>query len=211
MTRKLEKFSIAAGEAATLKEKCSVYKQHLKEATAELEIVATKYKEEQVKRKQLLNELEDMKGKVRVYARIRPFSKTEKSDPERAIACFQIPDEVSLTIGNERNRIKDYQFDSVFGPSSTQEQVFEETKRLIQSAIDGYNVCIFAYGQTGSGKTFTIQGSPEMPGLTPRAIVEMFEILKTMSNFDIKLKCYMVELYLDSLRDLLKPKKEEEK
>jgi len=50
-----------------------------------------------------------------------------------------------------------------------------------------------------------------MPGLTPRAIVEMFEILKTMSNFDIKLKCYMVELYLDSLRDLLKPKKEEER
>ena len=89
--------------------------------------------------------------------------------------------------------------------------MFDETKRLIQSAIDGFNVCIFAYGQTGSGKTFTIQGSPEQPGLTPRAIVEMFEILKTMSNFDIKLKCYMVELYLDSLRDLLKPKKEEEK
>jgi len=45
-----------------------------------------------------------------------------------------------------------------------------------------------------------------MPGLTPRAIVEMFEILKTMTNFDIKLKCYMVELYLNALRDLLLPK-----
>lgn len=45
-----------------------------------------------------------------------------------------------------------------------------------------------------------------MPGLTPRAIVEMFEVLKTMSNFDIKLKCYMVELYLNQLRDLLKNK-----
>lgn len=44
-----------------------------------------------------------------------------------------------------------------------------------------------------------------MPGLTPRAIVEMFEILKTMTNFDIKLKCYMVELYLNALRDLLRP------
>ena len=44
-----------------------------------------------------------------------------------------------------------------------------------------------------------------MPGLTPRAIVEMFEILKTMTNYDIKLKCYMVELYLNGLRDLLLP------
>jgi kinesin family protein C2/C3 len=49
-----------------------------------------------------------------------------------------------------------YKFNSVFGPDSSQEQIFEETKRLVQSAIDGYNVCIFAYGQTGSGKTYTI-------------------------------------------------------
>ena len=119
MQKKLEKFSVAAGEAATLKEKCSVYKQHLKEATAELDIVSTKYKEEQVKRKALLNELEDIKGKVRVYCRIRPFSKTEKSDPEKAIPCFTIPDQVSITVGTERNRMKDYNFDAVFGPAST--------------------------------------------------------------------------------------------
>jgi hypothetical protein len=33
-----------------------------------------KYKEEQTKRKIILNELEDMKGKIRVYCRVRPFS-----------------------------------------------------------------------------------------------------------------------------------------
>lgn len=66
---------MAAGETKSLKEKASILKQHLKEATAELDIVSTKYKEEQVKRKKLLNELEDMKGKIRVYCRIRPFSK----------------------------------------------------------------------------------------------------------------------------------------
>jgi hypothetical protein len=71
----------------------------LKEATAELDIVSTKYKEEQVKRKKLLNELEDMKGKVRVYCRIRPFTKTEKTDADKAQPCVNITDEVSLIVG----------------------------------------------------------------------------------------------------------------
>lgn len=50
-----------------------------------------------------------------------------------------------------------------------------------------------------------------MPGLTPRAIVEMFDILKAMPNFSIKLSCYMVELYIGQLRDLLLPKGSEVK
>ena len=43
-------------------------------------------------------------------------------------------------------------------------QVFEDTKHLVQSAVDGFNVCIFAYGQTGSGKTFTIYGTEKVLG-----------------------------------------------
>lgn len=76
----------------------------------------------------------------------------------------------------------------------------------MQSAIDGYNVCIFAYGQTGSGKTFTIQGTENNPGVTPRAIKEIFTIISGMDNYIISVKCYMVELYLKELRDLLLPK-----
>lgn len=41
----------------------------------------------------------------------------------------------------------------VFGGSMTegnsQADVFRDTKHLMMSVIDGYNVCIFAYGQTG--------------------------------------------------------------
>jgi len=73
----------------------------------------------------------------------------------------------------------------------------------VQSAIDGYNVCIFAYGQTGSGKTFTIQGDEANPGLTPRTITELYDIIGGMTNYDVTVTCYMVEIYKGDLNDLL--------
>lgn len=76
--------------------------------------------------------------------------------------------------------MKEFNFDRVFMPENTQEQVFEDTYHLIQSAVDGYNVCIFAYGQTGSGKTFTMIGDREQkfPGIAPRAFKRIFEVIE---------------------------------
>ena len=63
----------------------------------------------------------------------------------------------------------------VFDPSSTQAAVFEEISQLVQSSMDGYNVCVFAYGQTGSGKTFTMLGGDdaESRGMIPRAVEQV--------------------------------------
>ncbi|XP_027359895.1 kinesin-like protein KIN-14I [Abrus precatorius] len=169
---------------------------------AELEVL---YKEEQVLRKRYFNTIEDMKGKIRVYCRSRPLSEKEIADKERDV--LTAVDEFTVEHPWKDDKPKQHIYDRVFDGDATQEDVFEDTRYLVQSAVDGYNVCIFAYGQTGSGKTFTIYGSENNPGLTPRATAELFRILRRDSNkYSFSLKAYMLELYQDTLVDLLLPK-----
>lgn len=56
-----------------------------------------------------------------------------------------------------------------------QEEVFDEISQLVQSAMDGYKVCIFAYGATGSGKTYTMLGTQDERGVIPRAMEQLFK------------------------------------
>jgi hypothetical protein len=146
--------------------------------------------EEIDKRKVLHNMIEDMKGRIRVYVRIRPLSlsEIEKSCVQTLIkedkrTCVMTDDGMTST-----EKSKSWEFDHVF-LNSTQEEVFEDTKALITSAIDGFNVCIFAYGQTGSGKTFTMFGpsghltnlDDKTAGLAPRVALELFRLLEVSS------------------------------
>jgi len=170
------------------------------ERVEELEVL---YKEEQTLRKRYFNQMEDMKGKIRVYARTRPMSVKELNENQKDV--LTIPDDFTLEHPwKDEKKPRSYQFDAVFPGNTSQEAVFEDTKYLVQSAIDGYNVCIFAYGQTGSGKTHTIYGQADNPGLTPRAVEELFRLVeRDGSKYSFSMKCYMLELYQDYLQDLL--------
>lgn len=164
--------------------------------------------EERKLRKKYYNQIEDMKGKIRVYCRARPISGSEL---ERGNAnCIDSPDEYSIAITNEhgaggKKQIEDFTFDRVYTAKNSQADVYEDTHALIQSAVDGYNVCIFAYGQTGSGKTYTMIGAPEEEkwGLAPRAFTDIFRVLGELGpTWEYKVHINMVEIYCDKLKDL---------
>lgn len=110
-------------------------------------------------------------------------------------------------MGKAKPKSHHFAFDRVFGPASSQAGVFEEISQLVQSALDGYNICIFAYGQTGSGKTFTMEGGAEAEerGMIPRAVQQIFA---TAAELETKGWTYtfaasFLEIYQESIRDLL--------
>lgn len=193
LERELEVLRAAAEEAKRLR-------VELDAANARMAELDKLYKDEQILRKRYYNIIEDMKGKIRVYCRARPMSTSELERGNYSVVSF--PDEVTIDLDTGKSH-KQFIYDQCFGPSSTQESVFEDTENLIQSAFDGYNVAIFAYGQTGSGKTFTMVGSRDMPGITPRAMTKIFDLAEANRGvYDVTVQAYMVELYLDNLIDL---------
>ncbi|ONK65627.1 uncharacterized protein A4U43_C07F39020 [Asparagus officinalis] len=86
--------------------------------------------------------------------------------------------------------------------------IAKEKLKLVQSALDGYKVCIFAYGQTGSGKTYTMMGmtdSPQQKGLIPRSLEQIFQTSqsKLSQGWKYKMQASMLEIYNETIRDLL--------
>jgi Kinesin motor domain len=94
-----------------------------------------------------------------------------------------------------------YEYDSVLGEEATQAQVYAEVRELIQSAHDGFNVCVFCYGQTGSGKTYTMRGEEGSIGILPRAAADIFAGVGDRVSLDVE--ACVLELYQDNLVDLL--------
>lgn len=105
----------------------------------------------------------ELKGNIRVLARIRPMLEKERSascsEGGSVQEAVRLADEETLLL-ESANGLREFTFDRVFGPRDGQPQVYEEVSGVVTSILDGYNACIMAYGQTGSGKTWTLEGEP---------------------------------------------------
>jgi hypothetical protein len=178
-------------------------------------------------REQLLNELQlrrkihnrymSLRGNLRVMCRIRPFLDKENNSliKKSFIDSFNLSnDTVNI---NEHQRKKNYEFDYIFNQKSHQHEVYEEVSLLVQSMIQGKNICIIAYGQTCTGKTYTIQGpNKSHPGIAIRSAKELFELIGSELNDSMsskknsqqhqqgsKLSLSIIEIYNENIYNLL--------
>ncbi|CAN4091377.1 unnamed protein product [Withania somnifera] len=157
--------------------------------------------------RKLYNQVQDLKGSIRVYCRVRPFL-PGKSHCASSVDYVE-DGTIAINIPSKNGRVrKSFNFNKVFGSCATQGEVFSDTQPLIRSVLDGYNVCIFAYGQTGSGKTYTMTGpknlTEQSQGVNYRALGDLFLIAeqrKDTIHYDVSVQ--MIEIYNEQVRDLL--------
>jgi kinesin family protein C1 len=178
-----------------------------------------KLRKEEMLRRRLHNQVQELKGNIRVFCRVRPINGDEteeaakisvpESDDEPTDIEVKGPEETN-SLGKVTTKTHQFSFDRVFDPSSNNAEIFEEISQLIQSALDGYNVCIFAYGQTGSGKTFTMSSDD---GMIPQALRQIYTTSKELENRGWKytMEGSFVEVYNEELRDLLGKEGENDK
>lgn len=209
--------------------RCQDSLKESQEMVRNLEEIVARQREElhlgEMERRKLHNTIQELKGNIRVFCRVRPLLNSNRSDTLH----IQLPahDNKALTLAKmeeshtgrttDTQKSYNFSFDRVFGPRTTQSDVFEEISLLVQSALDGYNVCCFAYGQTGSGKTFTMEGGDleESWGVIPRAVKQIYKSAKALSEqgWKYNFTASFVEIYNETLRDLLytgKPNKRPE-
>ena len=92
----LEKLRKELEEFEGLRKDHDEVKKALKSSQLEVVEITKKYTKEMLLRKKYYNQIEDMKGKVRVYCRSRPISKTEK---ERGnFSVINAPDEFTMKV-----------------------------------------------------------------------------------------------------------------
>ena len=170
-------------------------------------ILSQKLNNEKFLRRKIHNRYMYLRGNLRVMCRVRPFLSSEKINKKSQMETLVINND-SISVFQENKQEKNFEYDYIFDTKSTQKDVYEEVTLLIQSMVQGNNICIIAYGQTCTGKTYTIQGpNSKNPGIVPRAAKELFLILNNFAKSDyfesIRLSLTIIEIYNEQIYNLL--------
>ncbi|KDP46700.1 hypothetical protein JCGZ_06488 [Jatropha curcas] len=140
--------------------------------------------------------------KILVSVRLRPLN--EKETARNDVSDWECINENTIIYRNnlsvsERSMYPTaYTFDRVFRPDCSTRQVYEEgAKEVALAVVSGINSSIFAYGQTSSGKTYT------MSGITEYTVADIYDYANKHKEREFILKFSAMEIYNESVRDLL--------
>ncbi|KAH9649180.1 kinesin-like protein KIN-7O [Citrus sinensis] len=135
--------------------------------------------------------------RIHVTVRARPLSPEDaKSSPWRIVGN-------SIFIPNHSSK---FEFDRIFDQDCKTLEVYEaRTRDIVAAAVRGFNGTVFAYGQTNSGKTHTMRGSLTEPGVIPRAVHDLFDIILGKVDREFLLRMSYMEIYNEDINDLLAP------
>lgn len=179
-----------------------------------------KLRHSEEKRRQLHAKVQELRGNVRVFVRVRPLLSGDKETRDSSVICNKDTNSIALIhslpasgSGTACSSIKplthQFSFDKVFDQKTQQSEVFDDVSELVQSAMDGYRVCLFSYGQTGSGKTHTMTGEPtgQARGIIPRSmelVLKQAQEMRAAGQWSsVRISMSIAELYNEELRDLL--------
>lgn len=140
--------------------------------------------------------------RIFVSVRLRPLS--EKETARNDVSDWECINDSTVIYRNnlsvsERSMYPTaYTFDRVFGTDCSTTRVYEEgAKKVALSVVSGINSSIFAYGQTSSGKTYT------MSGITEYTVTDIYDYIEKHTEREFQLKFSAMEIYNESVRDLL--------
>ncbi|XP_010132581.1 PREDICTED: kinesin-like protein KIF20B [Buceros rhinoceros silvestris] len=154
----------------------------------------------------------ESKGHIQVCLRVRPFTSLERENEFQD--CVSLEDSTSIVLKAPKNSlsrlsektagqmIQKFTFSQVFGPETTQEEIFEGTvKQPVQEFLDGYNRLIFTYGVTNAGKTYTFQGTEDDVGILPRTLDMLFRSVQGKLYTAMDLKPHRCRDYIKLTKD----------
>ncbi|RWA03114.1 hypothetical protein EKO27_g11991 [Xylaria grammica] len=223
---KSERIQTLEEHAKKLQADCELETSRIKLAaeekiTKETALLRERLVKEEERRHKLFEQVQELKGNIRVMCRIKPPSNPESDvlipfEPQWSEIDEEKIDGLTIPTFREDptkpgkmvpGKPRDFNFERVFDGKCNNGDVFDEISQLVQSVMDGKKVCIFCYGQTGSGKTFTMskrQGDGD-DGVIPRTqnmIFSEMERLKTL-GWEYTVEGSYLEVYQDKLYDLL--------
>jgi Cdc6-like AAA superfamily ATPase len=138
---------------------------------------------------------------ITVSVRVRPLNQRELSTGGESI---WVTDYQSI---KEKSGSRSFSYDRVYDERVSTSEIFSfQGIPVIEKCLAGFNGCIFCYGQTGSGKTHTMHGVRKtFPGVAPLSIEEIFSKIHSSRGKEFLVRCSYIELYNESINDLLNP------